>query len=34
MPADDTDYVRVMNFVWELLDEREILDKAEEQWVK
>ena len=34
MPADDVDYVRVMRFVWELLDERDVLEQAEERWLE
>lgn len=34
MPADDADYVRVMKFVWGLLDDRDVLDQAEERWLK
>lgn len=34
MPADDPDFVRVMNFVWDLLDERDVLDEAEDRWLK
>ncbi|HUH60820.1 MAG TPA: transporter substrate-binding domain-containing protein [Candidimonas sp.] len=34
LPADDADYVRVMRFVWDLLDERDVLDAAEQRWLK
>jgi cyclohexadienyl dehydratase len=34
LPADDADYVRVMQFVWDLLDERDVLDSAEKRWLK
>lgn len=33
LPIDDADYVRVMKFAWDLLDEREILDVAEDRWL-
>lgn len=34
LPADDADYLRLMKFVWDLLDERDVLDAAEERWLK
>lgn len=34
MPADDADYLRVMHFVWDLLDERDVIDAAEDKWLK
>lgn len=34
MPADDADYVRVMKFVWDLMDQRDVLEKAEDRWLK
>lgn len=34
MPADDADYVRVMNFAWDLLDERDVLDDAAKHWLE
>ena len=34
LPVDDADYVRVMQFVWNLLDERDILEDAEERWLE
>lgn len=34
MPADDTDFVRVMRFVWDLMDERDVLEEAEERWLE
>lgn len=34
LPIDDTDYLRLMRFVWDLLDERDVLDQAEERWLK
>lgn len=34
LPVDDSDYVRVMHFVWDLLDERDILEDAEERWLE
>lgn len=34
LPADDADYVRVMQFAWNLLDERDVLDEARSRWLK
>lgn len=34
LPIDDADYVRVMEFVWTQLDERDILEDAEERWLE
>lgn len=34
LPADDADYLRVMEFVWDLLDERDVLEDAEERWLE
>lgn len=34
LPVDDADYVRVMEFVWDLVDERDTLDQAEDRWLK
>lgn len=34
LPVDDADYVRVMRFVWDLLDERDVLEDAEERWLE
>src|SRR5690606_9457980 len=34
LPVDDADYVRVMKFAWDLLDEREVLDDAEDRWLE
>ncbi|TPG23218.1 transporter substrate-binding domain-containing protein [Variovorax guangxiensis] len=34
MPADDTDYTRVMGFVWDLLDSRGGLKQAADKWLK
>jgi len=34
LPADDADYLRVMNFVWELLDSRGVVKQAADQWLK
>lgn len=34
MPADDSDYIRVMHFVWDLLDERDALEEAEARWLQ
>ncbi|MBP6019509.1 MAG: transporter substrate-binding domain-containing protein [Burkholderiaceae bacterium] len=33
LPVDDADYVRVMKFSWDLADERDVLDAAEERWL-
>lgn len=34
LPTDDADYIRVMRFAWDLMDERDILDDAEDRWLK
>lgn len=34
LPADDPDYIRVMQFVWDLMDERDVLEEAEERWLE
>lgn len=34
MPADDADYLRVMSFVWDILDKRDVLADAQEAWLK
>lgn len=34
LPTDDADYIRVMQFVWDLLDERDVLEDAEDEWLK
>lgn len=34
LPVDDADYVRLMQFVWDLLDERDVLEEAEDRWLK
>ncbi|MDS1141408.1 transporter substrate-binding domain-containing protein [Pusillimonas sp. SM2304] len=34
LPVDDADYVRVMQFAWDLVDERDVLDDAEDRWLK
>lgn len=34
MLADDADYVRIMKFVWDLLDERDVREAAEEKWLE
>lgn len=34
LPVDDADYVRVMQFAWDLVDERDVLDEAEDRWLK
>lgn len=33
LPVDDADYVRVMKFAWDLADERDVLDEAEDRWL-
>ncbi len=33
LPVDDADYVRVMKFSWDLADERDVLDAAEDRWL-
>ncbi|NGM88301.1 transporter substrate-binding domain-containing protein [Parapusillimonas sp. SGNA-6] len=34
LPVDDADYVRVMRFAWDLMDERDTLEEAEERWLE
>ncbi|WP_295549308.1 transporter substrate-binding domain-containing protein [uncultured Pseudacidovorax sp.] len=34
LPADDTDYLRVMNFVWDQLETRGALKQAADKWLK
>jgi cyclohexadienyl dehydratase len=34
LPVDDTDFVRVMQFSWDLLDKRGVLKQAADQWLK
>jgi cyclohexadienyl dehydratase len=34
LPIDDADYLRVMQFAWDLVDERDTLDEAEDRWLK
>jgi cyclohexadienyl dehydratase len=34
IPTDDSDYTRVMNFIWNLLELRGELDKSAEKWLK
>lgn len=34
LPIDDADYLRVMQFAWDLADERDTLDEAEDRWLK
>lgn len=34
LAADDTDYVRMMQFAWDLMDERDVLDQAEDKWLQ
>lgn len=34
VPADDADYVRVMQFSWDLIDKRGVLDEAQARWLK
>ncbi|MCQ9615594.1 transporter substrate-binding domain-containing protein [Paenalcaligenes niemegkensis] len=33
LPVDDADYLRVMQFSWDLADERDVLDAAEDRWL-
>ncbi len=34
LPTDDADYLRMMQFIWNLMDEREILETAEDKWLQ
>ncbi len=34
MPVDDADYVRVMQFAWDLIDKRGVLGDAQARWLK
>lgn len=34
LPVDDADYLRVMRFIWDLLDARDVLEDAEERWLE
>lgn len=34
LPTDDPDFVRVMTFAWDLVDEREVLEETETRWLK
>lgn len=34
LPADDADYLRVMHFAWDLLDQRGTLDTIEDEWLR
>ena len=34
LPTDDADYLREMNFAWDLLDKRGTLKTIDEQWLK
>ncbi|KTT24080.1 transporter substrate-binding domain-containing protein [Pseudacidovorax intermedius] len=34
LPADDADYLRVMNFVWDQLETRGVLKQAADKWLK
>ena len=34
LPVDDADFVRTMQFAWDLVEERDVLDDAEERWLK
>lgn len=34
LPVDDADYVRVMQFDWDLLSKRGVLDEAAKRWLK
>ena len=33
LPSDDADYLRVMKFAWDLLDDRDVLEDAEDRWL-
>ena len=34
LPTDDADYVRVMDFVWGLVDSRGAVKQAADKWLK
>ena len=34
LPVDDADYTRVMQFAWDIIDERDVLEQAQERWLK
>jgi len=34
LPIDDADYLRIMQFAWDLADERDVLDQAEDRWLE
>ena len=34
LPAEDADYLRVMNFTWDLLDQRGTLKAIDDQWLR
>jgi len=34
LPTDDADYVRVMGFVWGLVDSRGTIKQAADKWLK
>lgn len=34
VPVDDADYVRVMQFAWDLIDKRGVLGEAQARWLK
>lgn len=34
LPIDDADYLRIMRFAWDLVDERDVLEQAEDRWLK
>jgi cyclohexadienyl dehydratase len=34
LPTDDADYVRVMDFVWNLIDSRGGLKQASDKWLE
>ena len=34
LPTDDADYLRVMNFVWNLIDQRGTLKAIDDRWLK
>ena len=34
LPAEDADYLRVMNFTWDLLDKRGALKVIDDKWLR
>ena len=34
LPAEDADYLRVMNFTWDLLDKRGALKAIDDKWLR